>query len=1596
MLSDEVHIIGLQETRQPAGTTGGADSGCILISSGARGGHLGCGLMVNVSSPYAQTRAGPRRLSRAHFHLLSADPRYLFVRVSAPLVDEVIAVAHCPYVSTNHELEQARKSWWTTFQAQCKKWRPTIVLGDFNAHIDSSMEVRPFVGRYGYAQSANDNGMRLRELAMGHALVVENTLTPEACQPTFYSNHGTWHQIDFILLSEQLHKLADAPHMMNDWDAGSAHTDHLPITCDLCGERSRPAGKPQHPRLDQRKLQDPHLFEAFKQDLRSSPPTRWEDDVNVSADQATSEFQKAMFKHFQMDNLTAIRAYISRDTMKLVRVRRQVQASLRRHLRLLDHPFAHLLRAIQKTHEDLMTMDVPWLEHFGPLVWAVEAFREQMINEADLADQISRFLRATAKPLRQRLRKDRTDFLQRNADQLDEAILTRASRTEWQFVRKLLAHGGRGSKTSQAGLLPILPNIHGDVAANKEEIDDAMIRHFASIEAAKVMDMQGMCELYNSRRNDAAAHTPLHDKFVPTLFDLTRSFAKAKTNKAPGPDAIPDDVLKAAPMECALHFLPITTKCALLLQEPAIFKAGVACALWKQKGTGSLWDHYRSILLNNCVGKHFHKWIRGQFVELMHTLLRPTQLGGKPKVSSLMASMLVRTHVAVVNAQGRTAVLQYIDLRSAFYSTIRQIGVTMEHSREDLDDLLESTEIPEQLRPALQAILAAPAILADTTVPEHLCELLSEANRATWFTARRSDDIAVALKGSRPGNGLADFFFNLIYAKPLAIIEEELRELGVVCDYTNAPRFEATMLGEAEVTPTSDATYMDDTVLMTVPHRNEALLHHVVQVAEIAHEVLTSFGFQVNYDKGKTGVSISLAGKGSQDAKLYFYGEPGRTVTLPTWGCKLHVEHQYRHLGSWLAHDGRAGPEIRARTAEHGQALGELRRSLLRFPNAPLSAKVRYVEALANSKLLYHAELWTNVPQRLITHAAAAYTKGYRCAANMQTHELTTEPKSDAEVLLTVHKPDFASVLRIRRLRFWNACLQHGPPALRAALDALRALTTPKRSTTWCSLLEGDLEWLGETSNADYEPQRDFSSWCKLAQEDHHIFANRLTKAWDRHVAWLHDDHHRQVWEASLEALLGQAGLAPSCPQAVSEYICYDCGRTTRTATAMKIHYTRVHNQLDDAQRHAKTAVCEECQVDFRTRPRLIAHLRHRHTGCLRALCERGNPLATDEAKALRDADLEAIALLNRSGYKADKAIAPARRRPGGLRRARERKAAQAESPLEPPPIPPALLPEPPQFLRTLPSPDWSRFEAHLVLHLFSGARRERDFQAVFEELCTTHAFWVMSVDVANSEVMGDLSDSLIVGKWHDMVVAGRVIATLSGPPCDTWSAARWWPLPGARRRPPRPVRRRDLPWGVRNLNARERAQVHSGNVLLRTSLYFAHLAACTNMTMVQEHPAQPDWLPGAASCWLLARVRSLLTLPAVTLHTIDQCMYGAPARKPTSLLRINMPSVATALAAHPSRGRCTHGPAAHQTALGLHPDCTYRTSPLKDYPPGLSRLLGESFLSEWSDRIPARPRDTSTFPEDLLPLFVPTDPYAADIFSRGADYFARPSPVRV
>ena len=217
-----------------------------------------------------------------------------------------------------------------------------------------------------------------------------------------------------------------------------------------------------------------------------------------------------------------------------------------------------------------------------------------------------------------------------------------------------------------------------------------------------------------------------------------------------------------------------------------------------------------------------------------------------------------------------------------------------------------------------------------------------------------------------------------------------------------------------------------------------------------------------------------------------------------------------------------------------------------------------------------------------------------------------------------------------------------------------------------------------------------------------------------------------------------------------------------------------------------------------------------------------------------------------------------------------------------------------------------------------------------------------LSLDIAINCAFGNVLSPFVRGKLIDYIRAGAVIGLIMGPPCETWSAARFLELLCGSRGP-RPIRSEGDLWGLPDLSKRETEQIEIGNALLRLALVlFAHMLSSGFGTALIEHPALAAWAPIAApSIWKLPEIQWLLRHGA-RLVQIDQCRFGAPSKKPTTLLTCH----AAALWSRHPRSLCCSCTAPHATTLGGgKADGIFKTAAAKTYPPPLCELIADTII---------------------------------------------------
>lgn len=186
------------------------------------------------------------------------------------------------------------------------------------------------------------------------------------------------------------------------------------------------------------------------------------------------------------------------------------------------------------------------------------------------------------------------------------------------------------------------------------------------------------------------------------------------------------------------------------------------------------------------------------------------------------------------------------------------------------------------------------------------------------------------------------------------------------------------------------------------------------------------------------------------------------------------------------------------------------------------------------------------------------------------------------------------------------------------------------------------------------------------------------------------------------------------------------------------------------------------------------------------------------------------------------------------------------------------------------------------VALLFCGQRRQHDIQHSIEiqlhQATPSFELVVLAVDILLDKEKGDLTRAGTLQLWSGHVRAGRVIALGGGPPCETFSTARW------REGGPPPLRTWQAPWGLTALTPRQRLQLQVSNDLFQASIELLSVVAVCNAIGWLEHPAPPSWEPRCVPSWHVLPAKALIAMPAsrFLFFLTNVCLgsLGVPPRR--------------------------------------------------------------------------------------------------------------------
>ena len=189
------------------------------------------------------------------------------------------------------------------------------------------------------------------------------------------------------------------------------------------------------------------------------------------------------------------------------------------------------------------------------------------------------------------------------------------------------------------------------------------------------------------------------------------------------------------------------------------------------------------------------------------------------------------------------------------------------------------------------------------------------------------------------------------------------------------------------------------------------------------------------------------------------------------------------------------------------------------------------------------------------------------------------------------------------------------------------------------------------------------------------------------------------------------------------------------------------------------------------------------------------------------------------------------------------------------------------------------------------------------------------------------------------------MIGSHCGPPCETYTEARWLvceDLPADRQ--PRPLRDVVDPWGLTDRRPDEVQQVSFGTWLMLIALRISLLVLLHGGCCSLEHPRGPLSSSRKWSIWLSGFMKEILNLKCTQICTFLQGPLGRDYAKPTRLLLGRLHQLPGVIYASYQRNwKATQ-------VLGGREGNSWRATAAKEYPVELSRLIATAFLMHSAD----------------------------------------------
>ena len=695
---------------------------------------------------------------------------------------------------------------------------------------------------------------------------------------------------------------------------------------------------------------------------------------------------------------------------------------------------------------------------------------------------------------------------------------------------------------------------------------------------------------------------------VPTMLMVEKAVRGIKKGKAGGIDGICPDAVRLGGTAAARRIFTLATKELVRGQVPLIDRGGIALPLYKHKGPQSARSSFRSIVLENCIGKTVSRLWRPELEAAFCNLAGSAQGGAKKGMGPV--THIVRARVLQKRAflSGESFGIILLDMESAFYKAVRQLVVKaddFERTDEYVAHMSKNLGIgPKEHQVFYQHLRECP-MLEKGNANKAIQKWVLSSMEGSWCKLRDSAQCLATSLGTKPGDPTADVLYSLVMTKFLQTISQKFRQRPELKGCTHA------------------MTWVDDVILPFQARASE--IHQKAGIIlSIMHDTATSMGMVPNLRRGKTEVMLGFAGEGSQQSKRSFeMEEPSVWFHTLRGDREVEVVPEATYLGAILEAKGRLMPEIVSCTGRAHSSVRPLKKAVLGNTKIPMNQRRAVLQALALSKSGYTIGAW--LPMKRAEEKAWSSRTMKTLRLLVPTCYDKGEHLTDEEVLVKTGSLSPKEMISMATLRLCGMLAQWADDSyLEPFLDSLST-----EEDTWMTQATKEVEKLGQKTRTGWGHLTTFADVLRVlsgpqAQSHMNKCIAKYTKALlhEREQTWLIQKRH------SMKGLSHQIEMQ----EGQEDYPCKSCAKVFKSKAALGVHNFQIHGHFCEAYSYAATTTCFSCLGQYHSRERLVRHLQWGSMDCLEKIKGMVEPLTKEQILYLNERDKEKYREAKRQG----------------------------------------------------------------------------------------------------------------------------------------------------------------------------------------------------------------------------------------------------------------------------------------------------------------------------------------------------------------------------